>query len=334
MNVWEFMKRAEPHGRIVDAIAKTWDVLGRYNRPVVSISGGADSDIVLDMIHKLDYERKAVYVWFNTGLEYLATRRHLAYLETRYNIKIQRVSPIKPITQTVKEYGYPFLSKFVSSKLYELMHKGFDFNSGNSIDMDLKLFSGCWNGLKWWHNIGNFTAFNIRNNKSLKLFLTKYPPTFTISSRCCDFTKKLPSHHFIRAVNADLKILGLRKCEGGIRAATANCFTQGKHDDYAVFRPIFWFSDKDKVTYEERFGIKHSECYSIYGMQRTGCVGCPYNRRVFKDLQKVKDYEPGLVKLAYAVFGQVYDYTRMYYEFRTLHSGGTLPLFEEQEDFI
>ena len=44
----------------------------------------------------------------------------------------------------------------------------------------------------------------------------------------------------------------------------------------------------------------------------------------------MKEYEPGLVRAAYAVFEPVYDYTIRYKEFRTLHSGDTLPLFEEE----
>ncbi len=87
MLVYNLMAQAEPHINIVNAFAKCWDVLGRYNKPVVSISGGADSDIVLDMVHKLDEEHKAVYVWFNTGLEYSATRRHLDFLEAKYSIE-------------------------------------------------------------------------------------------------------------------------------------------------------------------------------------------------------------------------------------------------------
>ena len=140
----------------------------------------------------------------------------------------------------------------------------------------------------------------------------------------------MPSRYFMRRVNADLKILGVRKCEGGIRQATTSCYTQGKDDDYAVFRPIFWLSDKDKSAYEQIFGVTHSDCYTVYGMKRTGCAGCPYNSRVFSELERVKEFEPGLVKAAYAMFGRVYDYTRKYKEFRALHNGDTLPLFNEE----
>ena len=46
----------------------------RAERTVVAISGGSDSDVMLDMVRALEPEKnypeaKLFYVWFNTGLE-------------------------------------------------------------------------------------------------------------------------------------------------------------------------------------------------------------------------------------------------------------------------
>ncbi len=330
MLVHDLMKLAEPHGRICDAFAKAWDVLGRYHHPVVSVSGGADSDIILDIIHRLDEERKAVYVFLNTGLEFQATREHLSYLEAKYNITIQRISPVKPIARTVREDGYPFLSKFISERIHSLQIKGFDF-ADRTFDEDRQRYPQYFSNLKWWHNIGSYRLFNIARDECLKEFMMAYPPTFSISSRCCNYSKKLPFKHFMKEHNGDLSILGLRKCEGGIRQATTNCLTWNAKNDYAVYRPIFWFTDKDKAAYEQIFGVTHSDCYTVYGMKRTGCAGCPYNSRVFAELERVRQFEPGLVRAAEAVFAPAYDYTRRYREFKTLHSGETLPLFIEED---
>lgn len=139
-------------------------------------------------------------------------------------------------------------------------------------------------------------TLNIERYRMLKEFLAIHPPQFTISSRCCNYSKKLPSSHFMKEVNGDLKILGVRKAEGGIRQLTANCFTWGKNNSYAVYRPIFWFTNEDKTAYEQIFGVTHSECYTLYGLKRTGCVGCPYNSRVFGELERVRQWEAGLVR--------------------------------------
>lgn len=75
---------------IFDALIKAKSVLGRHQKIVVAISGGSDSDVVLDLIEKVKGDKDVKYVWFNTGLEYQATKDHLKYLETKYGIKIER----------------------------------------------------------------------------------------------------------------------------------------------------------------------------------------------------------------------------------------------------
>ena len=64
----------------------------RAERTVVAISGGSDSDVMLDMVRALEPEKnypeaKLFYVWFNTGLEYTATKQHLDYLEEKYGFQ-------------------------------------------------------------------------------------------------------------------------------------------------------------------------------------------------------------------------------------------------------
>lgn len=320
MKVHDLMKLSEPHINIVNAFAKCWDVLGRYNKPIVSISGGADSDIVLDMVHKLDEEHKAVYVWYNTGLEYQATRKHLDFLEQKYSITIERVNPVKPIVLTVKEYGYPFLSKFVSDRIYSLQKNSFDFKSGNSYEEDAAKYLKCHSRIMWWHNVHRCITYNIAKNKLLKEFISANPPEFNISSKCCYYSKKRPAQLFVRSHNGDLNIIGTRKAEGGVRRLTQNCFTQNVREDYAVYRPIFWFTSKDKAAYEHIFGVTHSECYTVYGMKRTGCAGCPYSPRLWDELDIMRRFEPGLVRAAENVFAPVYEYTKKYRDYKEVNN--------------
>ena len=76
---------------IVDGYAKAVSVLSRSYTPLCSISGGSDSDIVLDIIHNVDEKKNVRYFWIDTGLEYQATKEHLDYLENKYGIEIERV---------------------------------------------------------------------------------------------------------------------------------------------------------------------------------------------------------------------------------------------------
>jgi 3'-phosphoadenosine 5'-phosphosulfate sulfotransferase (PAPS reductase)/FAD synthetase len=79
---------------IVDNFVRAYDIINNkgYKSIICSISGGSDSDVMLDIIHKVDKDNKVRYVFFDTGLEYKATKEHIVYLENRYNIKVEKES--------------------------------------------------------------------------------------------------------------------------------------------------------------------------------------------------------------------------------------------------
>ena len=106
---------------VLQAFLKAKAIIGRHSRIYASISGGADSDIVLDMCERVRGNKPIKYVWFNTGLEYQATKNHLDYLEKRYRIEIERIRPKKPVPYCVHEYGVPFKSKFISDIKHHLL---------------------------------------------------------------------------------------------------------------------------------------------------------------------------------------------------------------------
>jgi hypothetical protein len=53
-------------------------------------------------------------------------------------------------------------------------------------------------------------------------------------------------------------------------------------------------------------------------MKRTGCVGCPFNPRIFSELEIIRENEPKLYTAAVSVFGRSYEYTKKYHEFRDM----------------
>lgn len=121
-----------PAFKISSAMQKTSARLLRFSKIMVSISGGADSDVMLDLLLKICPKEKMTFVFFDTGIEYDATKRHLDYLEKKYNIKIDRQRADVPVPLGVKKYGLPFISKMISGKLQILQNNNFDFaNDGN-----------------------------------------------------------------------------------------------------------------------------------------------------------------------------------------------------------
>lgn len=305
---------------VLDSLVKAKAVFGRHINVVVSISGGSDSDIVLDICEKVRKpEQKVRYVWFNTGIEYQATKDHLDFLEKKYNITIERIPPVKPIPTCVREYGVPFLSKYVSDQIQRLQNHDFKWED-EPYEVLSEKYPKCKSAIKWWCNVysnNGFenSSFSIDRFKYLKEFLIQNPPTFRISNNCCKFSKKLPAKQCMEESQADLNVIGVRKAEGGIRAAAyKNCFTASE-DGADQYRPLFFMTDDDKKYYEDHFGVSHSDCYTKYGLKRTGCVGCPYGRDVLHELFSIQMYEPKLYKACMKIFGDSYEYTKKYRQF-------------------
>lgn len=296
---------------------------------IASISGGADSDVMLDLIERARGGRSVEYNWFNTGLEYDATKRHLNYLRQRYGIEIHEHRATKPVPISCKEYGQPFLSKQVSMYIGRLQRHGFDW-SNEPYDTLVEKFPKCQSALKWWCNAwGDKSRFNIERNFSLKEFMTANPPWFKISDKCCEYAKKAIAHEIEKQSGAELSMVGLRQSEGGVRAVRIkSCFTpRGKQ--IAQFRPLFWMTDDDRSQYEAEHHIVHSDCYSVYGLSRTGCACCPFGSRFENELEVAQKYEPKLYQAVNNIFGDSYQYTRMYREFKKNRRNKEEPCREE-----
>lgn len=304
---------------ITDALVKANAVLDRYEHPVCSVSGGADSDIMMDIIHRVDPERKTKYIWFDTGVEWQATKNHIAYLEYRYDTQIERIKAIKPIPVCCKEYGQPFISKVTSQLIHRLQQHGFQWED-EPYEVLVERYPGCASAIGWWTNhrdTGKFkeSQFNINSHRYLKEFMILNPPTFPISDKCCTYAKKNVSKEYIKTHDVDLMITGVRKTECGIRAASyKSCWTQ-YDDECDTFRPVFWFTQSDKEIYSQIAGIVHSDCYTVWGFKRTGCVGCPFNKHHLDEITIAGKYEPRLEQAARNIFKDTYDYTARFREF-------------------
>lgn len=341
---------------VITNITKAWSIINspKYDGETIlcSISGGADSDIVLDICTRCDRLKRIVYVFFNTGLESEATHRHLDFLEKKYNITILRKRPEKPIPLAVNLYGIPFLSKNVSEYMSRLQKYGFqwedeplenllekyckkadtelaeqlekDTSHGISVKWvkyNRNWYKGCVSALMWWCNAKKANGqepsmFDIDHNPGLKEFIIANPPTFKISNKCCKYAKKDLIHNMIKETDCKLEIIGVRKAEGGSRvAAYKNCYSCN-NDSTDQYRPIFWYSDKDKEEYNKYCGVQNSDCYEVYGMKRTGCAGCPYALGLTEELEIFEKYEPKLYKAINHVFRPSYEYTAKYKAFQ------------------
>lgn len=306
---------------VEDAFTKCDSVMQKHSHPYLSISGGSDSDIMLDMVCRLGYAEKCSFVFFDTGIEYKATKEHLKYLEDRYSIQIERIRPKKPVPLAVREAGVPFLTKYVSEMIGRLQKHNFQWED-EPFETLLEKYPYCKSALRWWCNdyftqAGFKTSmFQIAGVSYLKEFLMEYPPEFPISDKCCKYAKKdLAKQYLQEHPEIDLRLMGVRKAEGGIRTGNyQQCYYAESKNPF--YMPLFWFSDADKVAYEQTFDIVHSDCYTVHGMKRTGCAGCPFNSKFQQDLEILQQHEPQLYKAVNNIFGKSYEYTLRYREFK------------------
>lgn len=293
------------HARINNTLGKMAFYLSSHESISVSVSGGSDSDVIVHMIctNFREYLPKIHFVFANTGLEYQATLRHLEYLENRYGITINRVRGV-PIPRAVKKYGVPFVSKQASEYMGRLQNHGFEWEGGNLEGLVAK-YEKCRAALRWWCNDwGEKSRFNIDWNKGLKANMVKRPPKFQISAMCCQKSKKEPLTKFQKSIKADMVITGERKSEGGARATKGNCF--GHIHGVDRYMPLYFWSDETKEYYIKAEGIVRSDCYEVWGMHRTGCVGCPFAKNIVDELKLMKQYEPKMFRACMNVFGDAY----------------------------
>ncbi|SDA76898.1 Phosphoadenosine phosphosulfate reductase family protein [Lachnospiraceae bacterium G11] len=317
-----------PNDEIIKkSLTTTFQKLKDYDKIICSISGGSDSDLIIDLCQQFDESNKIQYVFFDTGLEFEATKEHIRDLERRYNVEIKRIRAVKPIPVCCREYGQPFLSKQVSEWISRLQRHGFQWDDTDDLEFLMGKYHNCKAALRWWCNDypkalgGKVSSYNIEYNSYLKEFMIENPPQFSISNKCCHFAKKKVASDFKKKEKPDLNMYGVRKAEGGARkGAYKNCFTTKKSgaDEY---RPVFWYLESTKKTYEEHYGVEHSRCYTEYGLKRTGCAGCPYARNNEEELRAMEMYEPRLYRAVSNVFRDSYEYTRAYREYVARRKG-------------
>ena len=330
--------------------------LRQHPNAICSYSGGSDSDIMIDLIETARHLfglPEVKYCFFNTGLEMKATKDHVKEVAEKYGVEITEYRPQKNIVMSTREYGIPFMSKIVSSAMETVQKKELPFSIREEYDnakdkakirqelrerypkseQGINFLCCCNKDGEPRPNI----QLVIDSSKYLYDFMKENTPEFKISAKCCDYCKKQVAHK----VQADYEMIitGERRDEGGMRSVPKSedangtmCFSETSSGQFR-FKPLYYVSDADKAWYKERFGIRYSDAYEVYGLKRTGCCGCSISSKAVEDLEKIRPYEPNVVKAAWNIFGDSYRYRQQYNEFKKkkmaeAKNGGQMSLFD------
>lgn len=311
--------------------------LREHPNAICSYSGGADSDILIDILERT---RKTFnlppikYAFFNTGLEMKATKDHVKTQAEKYGVEIKEYRPKVNIVLAARKYGIPFVSKIMSCGLHDWQKKGVPLSIADEYaDAEDKAakrqelkerYPKCEqliNFLCCCNSAGEprpNIQLVINSSKYMLDFIKETPPDFKISADCCTYCKKNIAHSVQKGF--DMIITGERRAEGGTRSVprkdnTALCFTETGDGKYRL-RPLYYVSNADKAWYKEYYGLRYSDAYEVYGLTRTGCCGCPISYKAVEDLEKIGKYEPNLVKAAWNIFGDSYRYRQKYVEYK------------------
>lgn len=273
--------------RIDNTLGKFDYHLSNHNSVCVGVSGGSDSNIIVHIVatYFRSFLPRIHFAFNNTGLEYSATKRHLDFMENRYGIKIDRIRG-ESVVSVVHREGFPILSKEFSQTV-------------NGVSRGVPSL------VRKLDRNGTSYAFSPKQKALADYLITN---RIMVSDKCCNLSKKKPFHDYMKEHKCDLHVSGERRCEGGIRATRyTSCFQEGKSGKIDKFIPLYYWNDDTKQWYKEHERIIYSDCYEIWGMKRTGCVGCPFNSRIGDDLKRIKQYEPLMFKACMSVFGQSYE---------------------------
>ena len=325
---------------------------------VCSYSGGSDSDILLHLIESVrkEFDLPPVkYAFFNTGLEMKAIKRHVRDMAEKYGVEITEYRPKKNIIIATREYGLPFVSKIMSAGLEGMQKKNIplsiydEYNNADDKAAKYRELAERYPGCKTTINF--LCCCNskgeprpdiqlvINSSDYMLDFIKENPIPFKVSNRCCEVCKKATAHSVQK--NYEMVITGEHRDEGGMRSvprkdSTSMCFSETADGKFRL-RPLYYVSNKDKAWYKEHYGIRYSDAYEVYGLTRTGCCGCAISSKAIDDLEKIRPFEPNLVKAAWNVFGASYIYRQQYNEYRKMRRdkakmGGQLTFDELKEE--
>lgn len=312
--------------------------LVEHPNAICSYSGGSNSDIMLHLIESVRkiYDLPPIkYCFFNTGLEMKAIKQHVKDMEKKYGVEITEYRPKVNIVTASRTYGIPFVSKIMSAGLENVQRKQIPLSIADEYaaagDKTAKRQELRERYPKSEQAINFLCCCNaagdprpniqlvINSSKYMLDFIKENPVPFRVSAKCCDYCKKQTAHKVQK--DYDMVITGERRDEGGMRSvprkdSTTMCFSETADGKYRL-RPLYYVSDADKQWYKDYYGIKYSDAYEVYGLTRTGCCGCPISYKATEDLEKIRPYEPVLVKAAWNVFVESYLYRQKYNAYKS-----------------
>lgn len=251
------------------------------NGVYISFSGGKDSTVLLHIARERYPDIKAVFV--DTGLEYPEIKQ---FVKTFDNVEIVR--PKKTFKQVICEYGYPFITKQISGRIYEVRN-GYA-KAGST---------------RYEQVFGRFKAKNGvgKSQFCCDKYLPLLDTDFQVSDRCCHVMKKAPMKKFEKEQGKRNPITAQMTYESKQRevrwlADGCNAFEHKQ----PISNPMSFWTEQDVLMYIKENNLPIASVYGdiVYedydgqtrlegcgklcttGCNRTGCIFCGFGAHLEK----------------------------------------------------
>lgn len=250
----------------------------------ISFSGGKDSTVLAHVVH--DIYPYVPMVFANTGLEYPEIQSFARKMGAVF------VRPKMMFSDVLSKYGYPIISKEVSTSIAEARPK---------------------NGLLFRRQEFHGNRLNPKTGEICPFQKTKWLPLvrdtqFRISDRCCSVMKKSPIRQYERKTHRK-PFIGTLTDESRLRELSwlkngCNAFDKKKPSS----QPLSFWKEQDILHYIKQEGLEIASVYGeilstdkdgfqyeamtglecelkCSGCQRTGCIFCGFGSHLDKDIQ-------------------------------------------------
>lgn len=285
------------------------------------------------------------FVFADTKVEYNAIYEFVDWFsKNKYPIEI--IKPVKPFGRMLKEYGLPFASKIKSqfintyqkNKQYDYylnknynnledklthIHKSTgELVSGNIVkkinnkyyELRLELLElvkqkNIKINSNWVKSILNGKVISKERLANKYMHILHPEHEYKISSKCCDYLKKQPFYKYYLDNGILGYFTGIRIYEGGVRAIQyKTCTATKKIGNIKLWHkmPIYDWTDYNVNEFIETFNVNISNVYTLYGLERSGCIGCPFSQQLKQNLEALYMYEPKKYRAIQNMLGMVY----------------------------
>ena len=289
--------------RITDAMHRIEELYNETEgKCYVSFSGGKDSTVLLALIKMceeiLTIPKDSIpAVFSNTGVELGVTVDFVKWVKKNWYPNVVVIRPEKSFDWVMKNEGKPIKSKMKSKDLRQ-------YHYGKRSDALLLLLHG-------QYNAGHISAKHIIGDKDMHMLHEDFD--IKPSNSCCDWMKKKSFEHYAKLNGILGAMQGVRVSEGGAResAATRRLKFGGKLCTWLKHgiiqkAPIIDWTDDDIEEFIEKYNVPLSKAYTEYGFERTGCMACPYARKVDTALTYLYYHEPNRYKASMHWLKDVY----------------------------